>query len=1516
MMGLGCIAETSSDDLRETYDYTLCTPQPRTRVREMEMDGSGKSACLSYFVSSDDILSGRGTLLLFSVPASDVFFSSLLLVLRSTTFIPHLAHISPALSFWFWGMQAHGKCLQVASPSPSGSRGPGVRAASSPVGGTAMRIVSSPPVLAEEVEHTPAQDVPTATITKDAPLPADASQPIVSSLAVTATGSTAMNDVVSPVSAAGPPGTSESTWDRKSSNMPSFRKSVLLENEHEASPVEQTRDTQEPNGVSSPSTVAVANASTVDAIPIHHDEEVLSVKEIEKSTSPLPPANEEESVLAAFTKEDAKALKVEDHEDQSSPSPDHAVLRTIKSTEQEPYLTQDNVNPNSLATPTVATASSARPLSAHAPTDPTDISKSTMSTAPISAIPPGLSRHTSSKSASPFRGNSPFRRDQSQTPGSESRSRPLSMVWGDWLRDKTRSVSRSGSRRGNSRPVSFALDKAESATSSSLAVGNSDLSLGDLGDVAVYSSSTTAPIAMPERTETWNSPDATLPPRTPETRELMLERLGILPSPAPTSATFESLGSRHRRRSSAARVGSSAGMDGLGLDVATVPSQESGESPVRPISTGLVGRSSPVRSATVGLRKVSEAEEVVVMRPRQQRKVSDLEMLPSEQKRLSLGQGLPRPDSLILLQSQVDLLAGVGQDAEHEDLENSMDDDAVLGAEEDNSPELLVQKSRTGTRNSSAQISADVWDDARSEVSAECGAVDETQLASTKAGTSRRSSVSSLGAPGTAAVVEKAVKDTTMSARAVSAGPTTLSPSAAVDIQPASEQKLHRRPTLDRPMSYMTLPRDEDGLPVPETITTASIQPTNATHSLQQIDSSGPLQQMNTATSLQPTTTLSSNESPIAADLSAMSGPPAGTTPFQQHPVLESSLVESDQRENANLPSSVVVDASVAEDKTINVGDTNMKRQSGFFGKQTPEEQSAFGGAPPPNRITDQHGLEDLAVSDDEVVPDMQLQPKARQPADKQNRRRSGLWDVLTTKRASSGAKLDTGGDFIVEASSAGGKAREDNTKRKLQKPQRASSSTVDLEPKKKRFSRLGSIFGRSDTTSHGPPKANKLTKMIPPNSGSARGTGTPRGDRPANSSTVPGNVQGYDEFEARRRRDLPAYQPTLPDMRPAAPSRAEEQPERTVNPTPTQPPPEGWYGPSAMQQPIQQPYFPPPDDPQPQFRRLHSQGRTSARPVVQLPPSFRPVEASFTAPVAPVGPPQDSRNLPTSMTSPVRMPDQGRNVAFNRQNSYESSYGSEFSGFSGQQVAGRAQQYPPSQSSVGPDASTIVTRAGAGPEQGRRVRSSGYEAARSPAKEYPDQQRPWAITIPPGQESTRSSRASSWGVAPEGTQYPGPSSDAPYYQQHQQYPPQQGYASNGSSRPTSRGQGQIPRSYTNDSYAPPYSSEPVQQYQQQYSNQPQMQHQYSYSQQQQHQYYSQPQQPRQQNRYYSQQAPPYQVSMPQQYNPRGHQRRTSSGYSGRRDDLTAGEEDLLMRGVSYPGQEWQPPGLGRSGWE
>jgi hypothetical protein len=36
-------------------------------------------------------------------------------------------------------------------------------------------------------------------------------------------------------------------------------------------------------------------------------------------------------------------------------------------------------------------------------------------------------------------------------------------------------------------------------------------------------------------------------------------------------------------------------------------------------------------------------------------------------------------------------------------------------------------------------------------------------------------------------------------------------------------------------------------------------------------------------------------------------------------------------------------------------------------------------------------------------------------------------------------------------------------------------------------------------------------------------------------------------------------------------------------------------------------------------------------------------------------------------------------------------------------------------------------------------------------------------------------------------------------------------------------------------------------------------------------------------------------------------QPRRMSGYTGRRDDPTVGEETVEMKGVSYPGQEWAP---------
>ena len=69
---------------------------------------------------------------------------------------------------------------------------------------------------------------------------------------------------------------------------------------------------------------------------------------------------------------------------------------------------------------------------------------------------------------------------------------------------------------------------------------------------------------------------------------------------------------------------------------------------------------------------------------------------------------------------------------------------------------------------------------------------------------------------------------------------------------------------------------------------------------------------------------------------------------------------------------------------------------------------------------------------------------------------------------------------------------------------------------------------------------------------------------------------------------------------------------------------------------------------------------------------------------------------------------------------------------------------------------------------------------------------------------------------------------------------------------------------------------------------------------------HEQAQQQQEQHRYYTQSQSVMKPVVPQD-RPLTYQR-TSSGYSGRRDDAAVSEEQLLaMRGVSYPGQEWSP---------
>lgn len=1242
-------------------------------------------------------------------------------------------------------------------------------------------------------------------------------------------------------------------------------------------------------------------------------------------------------------------------------------------------LNRTSTTPEFIIAPTpgaTATSEGDRPSTAHA-LSAASLPGLINTTPAISAIHPNVSRHNSSTStASRLRSGSPFRRDTTTatTVATERKSRPLSMVWGDWLRDKTRSKSRSSrnekGERSGSRPASMMVLPTSSTNTTTPA-----FSLGDLSDVAVYSSSPTAPIVIPQRSETWNDPDAVLPPpRTPETREAFVaERLGVLPSPAPTALTFNESGSpdgmRRRRGSSAA--GGKVGSIGGG-ELETVPSEESVAegSPVRDKTTSAAaGRASPVRlpPTMMPLRKVSEVEEsaasaaAVVKRPEmQKRRISDLEMLPSEQKRRSLvgsppqqqqQLGMPRPDSLILLQSQVDLLAGAGRGAEND--EGVQHAGVVLGADDANASQLMEDDHRPATGYSSGKgTTADAWDDARSEVSAEEGAVEEVPGVSTNPGTSRHSSVSSLGAPDSFSASQGALNEST---QAETTPLVALLPTAGgLDIPSAPQQKLQRPFMTERALSYQPLPRDEDGLPVPETITTGSSQQAIAAPSTQQVVTAAPLQPMTTTASLQQTETLNSNDlSPVPVDIGAMSGPPPGTPPFQQHPVFRNSLVQSGQSNVVQAP--VPVRSAITQDTTTTPDAVKTKRRSGFFRTKT-GEASTVAVAPPPNRITDNHGLEDLQASDDESVRFARPGPGNRQTGDKQNRRRSGIWDVLTTKRASSGGKLDMGGESpavvapLPPPAQPSAKEREETANRKLKKPQRASSSAVELQPKKKRFSALGSIFGRSDTARQAPqPKFNKLTKMAPSSSENVRRTESPRQDRPiGGGSTVSGNVGSYEEYEARRKREAAAFQGTAARVRSPVAGGVQERPAPAFNAAPVQPL-EGWYGRNEAQAPpLQQPSLPAVDV-QPEYRRLHSQGRTSARPTSQVPQAFRPVEASFNAPVAPVGPPPDPRIVQSRGADPVQSPQHSRRFSFDRQNSYGSAYASEFSGFSGQQVAGQMQQQqqsPPSQSSFGPDVSPIMTRTRPPPTQAQRVVSRGTETARSPAHDYADQQTPWAITIPPGgQGSTRTSRASSWDTPPEnGAQYPGPPPGAPY---HQQYPSRSEYT--GPYFPPPAHEREYPQPaypYEGGAHMSQYSEQ--EQWQQQYSHAPprtqqQQQQHFSYpSQQAQNQNYA-PQQPRappqQQQRYYSQQSQQqqqpqqhiaaqqqqhayYQQQQQQQFHdprfaPRNHHRRRSSGYSGRRDDMTAGEEELLvMRGASYPGQEWQPPGLGRSGWD
>ncbi|PPJ59311.1 hypothetical protein CBER1_04214 [Cercospora berteroae] len=1007
----------------------------------------------------------------------------------------------------------------------------------------------------------------------------------------------------------------------------------------------------------------------------------------------------------------------------------------------------------------------------------------------------------------------------------------------------------------------------------------------------------------------------------------------------------------------------------------------------------------------------------------------------------------------------------------------------------------------------------DRWEDARSEVSAEEGASDD-----------RRSSVSSIGdgenvRPATSrtntglqpAGVEKDTRTITgqmspnddktmqssfetvraapegpqqppplvieepMTSQAIPAGPTSkttspTSPSSAglmpgvrqpslgtTDFQKRFSQRLYaQRPDMgERPMSYMTLPRDEGGF-VQEEIDMSN----PAAGSTKSLDVAPPVP----AATTNAKNVDRENATPpfITADLSALSGPPAGTAPFQQHPVFRQNDA-GDFRDGLQQPTS-------------------------------PEAR-----IPGRDVISDDHGLEDVHAWGENVVttPQGEHPPSANASSRPPHaRKKSGTWKAAF--RGNKPLASMENSDNVHAGVTAGGEEMDrmdtvrkvsGGVKRTLQKPQRASSSAVKLsssgaegetkeKEKKKRFSGLKSLLGRASTMSAGTAvagesrpgharhqwerersrtrdeKGRKLTKAAPP---LAPAGPAPLQSQwhPGNPATVKGGVGSYAEYEHARKREMAAFaeqsersqrilarrEAGRQDMTmtgAAGPQEGERTmpPANIVDGAPSlSPPADGWYGPSARKTHVdeteEEGYT------MPEFQRTDRQQvaveqRRAAAPIGN-PLPLRDYAAS---PPPATGDPQ--RTAPGTgdggFGSVASVPVSGRSEFFA---TGQRPFGSVDSSVSPVQQRPLGSMSSATISPVHGNAPPlqIQTPGQFGPDQQQRVSprdrviSMGTEVARSPAKEYRDQQTPFAITLPgaqgasaapPHEAAWNDARARAAYDGQQQYQYAEPDYERVQYQQPQsplysaggegRYPvgqrPHHGFHSEGRdtygqqqgydydrrmpSPPTSPmydhshyarhpptpqrnwmspqvfPQGQ---QYSHPAQSPMYQAPRTasahqsgwfprhQQQQLQYHENEQRRRRRANSIEQQEQQRRradsmEEQQQQQQRRYYSPKHgggdlphdsppqqhppppnfshPPLSAAMQQQQQrqhmrgedggvdyyrggggggPRGGRRRAGSGYRGRRDDPAVSEDevDMMMRGASYPGMEWDP---------
>lgn len=521
------------------------------------------------------------------------------------------------------------------------------------------------------------------------------------------------------------------------------------------------------------------------------------------------------------------------------------------------------------------------------------------------------------------------------------------------------------------------------------------------------------------------------------------------------------------------------------------------------------------------------------------------------------------------------------------------------------------------------------------------------------------------------------------------------------------------------------------------------------------------------------------------------------------------------------------------------------------------------------SHISDHFGLEDLQHNMETGRADSLY----REPEidDKQEKRRSSVWGAL--KRGSSKSKTDSRRavtDPAVGMNPPGQMASSSATTTATA-PQRASTTAADSDAKKKRFSGLGSLFSRSSTTTgrklekKGKQRYSQVIDPMPPI------------QKPAT-----------DASEARRRQDFSHQQARLPEVFPPMQSSQPQQAPKNALVYSDDvddwrdPPPSGWYGPknqghAGSPRQVSQPPK--------RYRQLHSERGQSSAPLDwnEYTVGDYPGSAYSAGPYPRDARPDLSsasgqRSAPTA--DGVRVPprptysQQSSNGSYGRRHS---SYVSDAELLS-PQVSGqseweslRSQQQRSSSSSFSP----IQPRSAPDglPPPGRfRVGSITEELSREVpglAMTTDDrQQTPWAISMPadPVRQQTESAPTTSQYASISGDNYAW-SNDA----SNENY-----QARPSTYQPSGTIYADAPRA---DNYTyPTYDSHPS-------SGNPR--------------------------------GPPYRQQMPppittrfsqsERYYPAQYERQRSGGYTGRRDEPTANEDAVVMRGTSYPGQEWSP---------